>query len=48
MGKGKETSSGEILGWPFTSMWGGVACMLDAGAHPVSMAHPEMPGAFVC
>lgn len=29
MGLGKEASMGEILCWPLTSLWGGVARMLD-------------------
>lgn len=30
MGLGKGAYVGEILSWPSNSMWGGVACMLDA------------------
>ena len=36
MGPEKEASMGEIPSWPSTSMWGGVAHMLDAVDHYVS------------
>lgn len=29
-GLGKGISMGEISSWPLNSLWGGVACMLDA------------------
>ena len=30
MGLGKGVFMGDILGWPSTSVWGRMACMLDA------------------
>lgn len=35
MGLGKEASVGDTLGWPSTSIWEGVACMLDTCGPPL-------------
>ena len=40
MEKGRE-APWEILGWPLTSIWGEVVCMLDACDPPLRMGCPE-------
>lgn len=44
----KEAAIEEILRWPFTSMWGGVAPIPDVCGHPCDYrGKPKMPTAFM-
>lgn len=50
-GKGESSFLGAILGWPWASVWGGVAPVLGAGGHLVSMgslADAGWAGALAC